>query len=993
MVFASEAAVVIKGRDGRTVLLQSRGMDFQVASLAAGEAIAALQAAAQGSEPLDILSNTQAMPLLSGRVGVMRHNLAVTYRVAGGLVVLLVTAPTTNVFSCVELLNSAVRVVAAGPADGKAADLTPERLQRRFGQVYLAVDALLSSGGVLEANAALGRAISTLEQLHDKGGKTTTPDAPKTPPQQKQQRSGRLTRRTLQGVIDQLAMLSFDAQSAMQGVHPRPGFQLPDATATTTTMMTAGPTRAAAPAAAGLDPVAPQGAGKGPAASLELDDDFFGLGGKKKDEAARPKLPPVVTAGEKKEAATAAAAKKDAAGFEDNAFGDAAFTAPVAAAAASAPAVAVPAPLVPSEPVLRLAEVWRGEAAGGRLVRAGLSGRVEWVSEAAKSKVHTVQFMLQVPEASGAQLAAALTTARRHPDCCKPGLAGGTLVADGIQAKKHRGSPVLCYHLPPVATQPPVQVQLGASLQAMQDGRHLVTLGLHYAVSPRVAKRTADVLWSHVCAVVLLPTRTHADFMSIIVYVVVEVSVPALLEHPLRASPPGAVFDAKARVLRWQHAGPVTCLDNSGTGTQPFVASFVVGEAVADETALTAALTRLSARMSLRGADGSGTLSGAALAQGVVEMELTPALSGHLIRHPESSWHDVPDMPKAALALLDKYFTKFTTRVLKCQTSSDSTTTKLLVELQDGMQVEAVVMTYDSPSRDPQLMGSNGPEADPHLPVDHRQQPGEEEQEEEEDKQRKGEQTGPCGEQQPQEMKVVMVWAGLPVAALGAGEWVGTMGLKGNLNAGEIVEQLMHARAVTPIRNIVFMGMGEPLNNYEAVRSAVAMMTDSRFFGLRRRHVTVSTVGVVPRIKQLAQDLPGVSLALSLHAPTQELRAKIVPSARAYKLPVLMDAGDDVVINLIPWNPIYQPEGPFFNAPAEGSVAAFQGVLRHTYGLHTTIRQEMGQDISGACGQLVIESGGAGGGGGGGNGGCSREAGGTRDIEDAVRKAGLRPVA
>ncbi len=56
-----------------------------------------------------------------------------------------------------------------------------------------------------------------------------------------------------------------------------------------------------------------------------------------------------------------------------------------------------------------------------------------------------------------------------------------------------------------------------------------------------------------------------------------------------------------------------------------------------------------------------------------------------------------------------------------------------------------------------------------------------------------------------------------------------------------------------------------------------------------------------------------------------------------------------MVINLIPWNPIYQPEGPFFNAPREGSVAAFQGILRHTYGLHTTVRQEMGQDISGGC--------------------------------------------
>lgn len=145
---------------------------------------------------------------------------------------------------------------------------------------------------------------------------------------------------------------------------------------------------------------------------------------------------------------------------------------------------------------------------------------------------------------------------------------------------------------------------------------------------------------------------------------------------------------------------------------------------------------------------------------------------------------------------------------------------------------------------------------------------------------------------------------------------------QGDLTAGEIVEQLVHARALGPIRNVVFMGMGvgnpllqqqsqvplsdvlrpslcsiplhsfvaflcsiplhtmlyansanplpqEPLNNYNEVRPAVQMMTDPRFFGMRRSAVTVSTVGVIPRILQLADDLPGVSLALSLHAPNQ----------------------------------------------------------------------------------------------------------------------------
>ena len=87
-------------------------------------------------------------------------------------------------------------------------------------------------------------------------------------------------------------------------------------------------------------------------------------------------------------------------------------------------------------------------------------------------------------------------------------------------------------------------------------------------------------------------------------------------------------------------------------------------------------------------------------------------------------------------------------------------------------------------------------------------------------------------------------------------------------------------------------GMGEPLNNYDEVSSAVKMMVDPQIFALRRSAVTVSTVGVIPRMLQMVEDLPGVSLALSLHAPTQELRKTIVPSAKSYPLEKLMAAVD-----------------------------------------------------------------------------------------------------
>ena len=91
---------------------------------------------------------------------------------------------------------------------------------------------------------------------------------------------------------------------------------------------------------------------------------------------------------------------------------------------------------------------------------------------------------------------------------------------------------------------------------------------------------------------------------------------------------------------------------------------------------------------------------------------------------------------------------------------------------------------------------------------------------------------------------------------------------------------------------LYLQGMGEPLNNYSQVRAAVSMMTDPQAFALRRSAVTVSTVGVIPRMLQMIDDLPGISLALSLHAPTQELRKTIVPSAKAYPLDRLMAAVD-----------------------------------------------------------------------------------------------------
>lgn len=321
-----------------------------------------------------------------------------------------------------------------------------------------------------------------------------------------------------------------------------------------------------------------------------------------------------------------------------------------------------------------------------------------------------------------------------------------------------------------------------------------------------------------------------------------------------------------------------------------------------------------------------------------------------------------------------------TTHLVHNQQSADGDTIKLLVQLHDGLKVESVIMSYDTTSvsegigRDSEVQDGHGSGTLPSTTG--------------------GRRATVCVSSQ------VGCQMGCTFCA------TGTMGLVGDLTAGEIIEQLVHANTIMPIRNVVFMGMGEPLNNYAAVKTAVSVMTHSQLFALRRQAVTVSTVGVISRVRQLANDLPGISLALSLHAPTQELRARIVPSARAYPLDRLMTAideyqsstaqrvfieyvmlGPDVNcteqharelgalllkgskdglgrdhlgkkywVNLIPWNPIESPKISFA-APLPGSVEAFQRILREEYGVPSTIRQEKGSDVAAACGQLVITEG------------------------------------
>ena len=142
----------------------------------------------------------------------------------------------------------------------------------------------------------------------------------------------------------------------------------------------------------------------------------------------------------------------------------------------------------------------------------------------------------------------------------------------------------------------------------------------------------------------------------------------------------------------------------------------------------------------------------------------------------------------------------------------------------------------------------------------------------------------------------------------------GTMGIRGNLCSGEILEQMVHASRILAedantadrkdgarldlIRNIVFMGMGEPLNNYANVLTTCRALINRRLWNLGHNRVTVSTVGVTSRMRDLTRDLPEVNLALSLHAPNQKMREAIVPAAKGTPIESLIDALDEHMMAL-----------------------------------------------------------------------------------------------
>ena len=304
-----------------------------------------------------------------------------------------------------------------------------------------------------------------------------------------------------------------------------------------------------------------------------------------------------------------------------------------------------------------------------------------------------------------------------------------------------------------------------------------------------------------------------------------------------------------------------------------------------------------------------------------------------------TTFEQMTDLPSPLRARLAEQQSLAPLPLARTTASDDGATTKVLLDLGGGDAVEAVRMDYD-------------PEAQRHDG---------------------GERTTVC----------VSTQVGCALGCVFCA--TGQQGFTRNLTAAEILGQVLHFARERPVTNVVFMGMGEPLANYAATVAAIRWMVDADGMDLRARGVTVSTVGLPSAIRRLADEGLQVGLAISLHAPDDELRRRLIPTAGAISIDELLDAGraymqrrgrrvsfayalldgvNDSVeqaralaarlrgmrahLNLIPYNPT---AGDGLRRPSRARVRAFQRELQAA-GVNATVRVERGAEIAAACGQL-----------------------------------------
>ena len=312
------------------------------------------------------------------------------------------------------------------------------------------------------------------------------------------------------------------------------------------------------------------------------------------------------------------------------------------------------------------------------------------------------------------------------------------------------------------------------------------------------------------------------------------------------------------------------------------------------------------------------------------------------------SFDDIPQLPKKLREdLIESGYTIGSAKETHRVVSDDGNTTKLLLQLTDT-SVETVLMQYDSSK-----IGGH-----------------------------------------PRSTICVSTQIGCAMGCVFCA--TGQMGFETNLAAEDIVSQVIHFAEILQKRgehvtNLVFMGMGEPMANYDEMVRAVKILTHDRGFGLGQRHITISTIGISSGIDKLADENLQIGLAISLHAPNNELRKKLVPTAGPNSVEEIIDVGQRYFkktgrrvtfeyalmdgindspeiaeelsvllqgngshVNLIPIN----PTAGDFKRPSDDRVSKFAEILSNA-GVNCTVRVEKGSEISAACGQLrtdIIDS-------------------------------------
>jgi len=307
------------------------------------------------------------------------------------------------------------------------------------------------------------------------------------------------------------------------------------------------------------------------------------------------------------------------------------------------------------------------------------------------------------------------------------------------------------------------------------------------------------------------------------------------------------------------------------------------------------------------------------------------------VRHGVTDFEAMTNLPAPLRARLAAEFSLAPLPIITARTADDGATTKVLLDLGAGAAVEAVRMDYDP------------------------------------DEDESPDRTTVCVSTQ------VGCAMGCSFCA------TGQQGFTRNLRPSEILAQVLHFTRERRVTNIVFMGMGEPLANYDATMRAIRWMVHPDGLDLRQRGITVSTVGLVRAIDRLADEGLQVGLTVSLHAPDDELRRRLIDTARGTTIDELVAAakryiekrgrrvtfayalldhvndepeqatrlarrirGIQAHVNLIPYNPT---AGAGLRRPSRERVRAFQRALQ-AEGINATVRIERGQEIAAACGQL-----------------------------------------